>query len=633
MDFNLIMMQKVASILLFLIIWGQLFPVSAQNHEKRCYQDRMQAGWLGGDTARVGELERFARHIPEVSRGADESLSDRLAVITVPVVVHVIHSGEPVGIGRNLSPARIQNQIEILNEDFRRGNSDSVKTPALFQGVAADARIEFCLASLDPSGNPTDGITRHQYAPPGIDFIEDSIKPATYWDSNRYLNVWTAEIQDTIALGYAFLPTASMIGSARDGVVVRYEYFGSGLSAIGTGRTTTHEIGHYLGLSHIWADVNNMGGCMRDDGITDTPLQEAEHFGCPAFPQFSCGSEDMFMNFMEFVDDSCMNLFTLGQIRVMRAVLTGAAAEKGFGSRADLIRSGLTGCMLPPPVCFDLQSGPFSMGFEEDEDFAFWTVVNANMDTILPPMGNGPVPNTWEIRGPDTMDFEWGPHSGNRFIVYFWNGDDITVSADDWFFTPCLDLQAGKPYELRYWAAVAGDAGQPFYEERLEVILSELPDPAFFLKWVSGPDSLVNPFPSYLEFIDTFSAPAAGGSFHLGFHVFSEPNRYALQIDDILLRPLTPNGIHPDIRESLFTLFPNPASQTVWIAADLAEAGRNWSGSLSDAKGRLLWDCQWENQTKIEEPLPVEGLAPGMYYFRLTDGKRTEGKKLVILAK
>ncbi|WP_209332188.1 M43 family zinc metalloprotease [Lunatimonas salinarum] len=245
----------------------------------------------------------------------------------IPVVVHVIHTGTPVGVGANIPEEQILSQIAILNQDFRRLNPDAVNTPEEFRNVAGDAGIEFVLARQDPSGMPTNGINRVQGSretyPLGFNA---QISELAYWPAEDYLNLWVLPLQAP-NIGYASFPVASNLpgldfpppSRLTDGVTIDYRYFGEGGNAVPSsrGRTATHEVGHFLGLRHIWGD----GPCGVDDFVGDTPEQGFFTVGCPPHPRSSCGSVDMIQNFMDYTSDVCMNLFTLGQIERMNTVL------------------------------------------------------------------------------------------------------------------------------------------------------------------------------------------------------------------------------------------------------------------------------------------------------------------------
>lgn len=256
-----------------------------------------------------------------------------LPLVTIPVHVIVVHRpGHAVGVQTNISNARIQSQINALNLDFLRKNTDANNTPPIFK--VSDSRIQFCLASVAPNGQSTNGISRYA-TNQNFDNNEISIKRSTRWDPKKYLNIWVAP--DIEGLGYAYLPTPSSLPSAdEDGVVILTEAFGgpnSGANApFNLGRTVTHEVGHYLGLDHIWGE-----GCGVDDGISDTPNQAEENYDCPRHPSPSCSNQgDMFMNYMDYTDDYCMNAFSTGQVNYMRSILN--------TSRAQLILPGRTNC-------------------------------------------------------------------------------------------------------------------------------------------------------------------------------------------------------------------------------------------------------------------------------------------------
>lgn len=283
----------------------------------------------------IGTKEEFEQWIQRMIRQDAQYPTRNGEILTIPVIIHVVHDGESVGNGSNLSENRILSQLDVLNEDFRRLlNSPGYNT--YFAG--ADTEIEFCLATVDPDGmslaepgihrinRNQAGFTSPPYSPNGV---RSSIMPATYWDPDRYMNIWVAELQNDI-LGFAQLPSQSTLvdlpnnngPATTDGVVIDPDNFGRGLGAASPydrGRTTTHEIGHWLGLRHIWGD----GDCDDDDYCADTPNAENPNYGCPNDP-VSCGSADLFENYMDYTDDACMNVFTQCQKERMRIVLTNA---------------------------------------------------------------------------------------------------------------------------------------------------------------------------------------------------------------------------------------------------------------------------------------------------------------------
>ena len=247
------------------------------------------------------------------------------SIITIPIVVHIVYNSPQ----QNISDQQIQSQITVLNNDYRRTNIDAMMTPSVWTSVAADCEIEFCLASTDPNGNNTNGITRTQTSQSSFSMQGDPVKDASSggkdaWPNNDYLNIWVCNLGNNL-LGYATPPFGNI--SSEDGVVIGYNYFGTQgtvQSPFNKGRTTTHEVGHWLNLEHLWG--GGWGSC-GNDNVNDTPTQEEENYGCPAFPHNanSCGTTnadgDMFMNYMDYTNDACMNMFTQGQkIRMIAAI-------------------------------------------------------------------------------------------------------------------------------------------------------------------------------------------------------------------------------------------------------------------------------------------------------------------------
>lgn len=257
------------------------------------------------------------------------------ALYQIPVVVHIIHNGEPIGVGTNISDTQILSQIQVLNKDFQRLNTDASGTPSEFLPVAASLDIEFVLAKQDPYGSATNGILRARGTQSTWTRAEDvTLKAHSYWPAEDYFNIWVTNIPSY--LGYAQFPVSSLPGledspddALTDGIVVHYTAFGSNYEGLGTftldtqfdrGRTATHEAGHFFGLRHIWGDTN-----CGTDYVDDTPVQTTETNGCPAHPaNTTCGGiprAKMFQNYMDYSNDVCMNLYTQGQVARMVVVL------------------------------------------------------------------------------------------------------------------------------------------------------------------------------------------------------------------------------------------------------------------------------------------------------------------------
>jgi hypothetical protein len=231
--------------------------------------------------------------------------------IVIPVVVHVLYHFP----GENLSDSLVKTQISALNRDFRKLNPDTIKIPDAFKTFAADCGIQFQLATVDSKGQATSGII-HKYTPVTKWTTDDKIKLSSEmgddgWDPGSYLNIWVGTLDKL--LGYSSVPGDPAI---NDGVVINNTVFGVRGGDYGNGRTAVHEIGHWLGLRHLWGDAD-----CGDDGVADTPKQQTFTNGCPSGIRISCNNGpygDMYMDYMDFTNDPCLVMFTKGQKQKMR---------------------------------------------------------------------------------------------------------------------------------------------------------------------------------------------------------------------------------------------------------------------------------------------------------------------------
>ncbi len=270
--------------------------------------------------------------------------------LTVPVVVHVVWNTS----AENVPTASIMNMIATLNEDFSQTNPDISGVRPAFTGSIGNPDIQFCLATTDPNGNPTTGIVRVQTTDTWFnpDTQTDDMKSAPLgspaWDPESYLNIWICDITSgasggAITVGYAYLPVGGVVGSSIDGLVVDYDY---GVS----GRTATHEIGHYFGLDHPWGD----GGCSSDDGFTDTPNTDEPTFSCANTSLLNCSVLTQYENFMDY--SNCPVMYTTQQSSYMRNILQGV--------RSSLLSSPGCGGVNPGAYCI-----PTALVGTSDGDF------------------------------------------------------------------------------------------------------------------------------------------------------------------------------------------------------------------------------------------------------------------------
>lgn len=283
-------------------------------------------------------------------------------LLTIPIIVHVVHNGEQVGTGTNLSQAQVKAQIEVLNEDFRRLQG----TPGFNDNpVGADIEIEFCLSPVDENGVTMAEPGIHRYNGGKLSWsrteIENQLKPLTSWNPNLFFNIWTVRFaaSDATLLGYAQFPDQSGLAglpasgpASTDGVVIRFQSFGSVdkgnfpvmEAPYNKGRTLSHETGHWLGLRHIWGD----GNC-ADDFVADTPPASGPSSGCPT-GRVTCGNTNMVENYMDYSNDACMNIFTQGQKVRMLAVMEVSPRRKT-----------LTQANLCSPIVADKPTANFSV--------------------------------------------------------------------------------------------------------------------------------------------------------------------------------------------------------------------------------------------------------------------------------
>jgi len=322
----------LASVLQFTVAKAQ------QAEKERCSTEKYMQQQLAKNAklqSAINKVDQEADKWLASQKQKDTNNKTNRPVITIPVVVHILYN--ETAPQDNLPMEQVLSQIEVLNQDYQFRNTDRNNIPPIFQSVAGNVDIEFCLASRKPNGEFTDGVTRTKLPADLITFTldNDQIKKpelggVAIWNRNEYLNIWVGRLEDDV-LGYASSPGST---ANIDGVAIGTRYFGKGNqfdlnSSYDRGRTTTHEVGHWLGLKHIWGsytrdpkDFDDLRGCNFDDGIGDTPNSVAPYYDCPRLSDsFSCGSQDMTMNFMDYVNDACMYMFTKGQKERVLSVL------------------------------------------------------------------------------------------------------------------------------------------------------------------------------------------------------------------------------------------------------------------------------------------------------------------------
>lgn len=338
------------------IFGREIKSINPKDNTIRCASSEYEEYLQEIDPTRQTEAEFEAWLAPLIEETKQKMLTQRGAtqIITIPVVVHIIHSGQSISqnnTNSNISDARVLSQIAVLNQDFRRafGTRGYNDNP-----IGADVEIEFCLAKLDPDNNPTNGINRVNLGNTVWNRlnVETILKPQTQWNPNEYFNIWVCQFGGNLngVLGYAQFPSGSGLSGlsggspSTDGVIIDWRCFGSNdftgsngnymLGIYNKGRTTTHEVGHALGLRHIWGDGGSREdgdlNCNTTDYCADTPPAGWENYDCVG-DYDSCTTDnlpDMTENYMDYSNDTCLNTFTLDQKARMITVMNNATRRK-----------------------------------------------------------------------------------------------------------------------------------------------------------------------------------------------------------------------------------------------------------------------------------------------------------------
>lgn len=295
------------------------------------------------------ELELFTRDFTETgTRGGGGYV--------IPVVFHIIHNGG----SENINDSQIHDAMRILNEDFNRMNPDWDNVRPEFQDLVADIGVEFRLATKDPNGNCTSGITRTQSALTNEG--SSGMKALISWPRNKYMQVWVAASADGAA-GYTFRPGSAQFFASEDGIVMQHLYVG----AIGTGSTSrsralTHEVGHWLNLAHTWGDSNEpavASNCNMDDNVSDTP--NTIGWTTCSLSGITCGSLDNVENYMDY--SYCSKMFTVGQSSRMVAALNSNTAQRNqLSLLSNLINTGVNGNATLCEAHFSSNTGQICAG-------------------------------------------------------------------------------------------------------------------------------------------------------------------------------------------------------------------------------------------------------------------------------
>jgi PKD repeat protein len=319
----------------FLLI-STILPLVAQEPKHHCGTTEALEWWYKTNPQALQLVQKQLDAAETIDKLAFQNRYARSvnASYTVPVVFHIVHLGG----NENISDAQVQDAMRILNEDFAKKNSDTTNIVSTFKPIAANTNIYFALATKDPDGKCTNGITRHYDAVT----IWGQPNQANYkfqWPANQYLNIYVVKALAPGVAGYSFYPGA--VPLSMDGIVILHNYIGT----IGTGnpfgaRSLTHEVGHWLNLPHIWGSNNNPGQACGDDGVSDTPITKGHSFCALTSSVCNAGILENVQNYMEY--SFCSNMFTQGQAARMQTALNNAnGGRNNISTNANLIATGV----------------------------------------------------------------------------------------------------------------------------------------------------------------------------------------------------------------------------------------------------------------------------------------------------
>lgn len=683
---------------LFTIVFSCLF-FAAHAQVQRCHTDEYLEELKKADAGLEARIEHSRMQAAQYKNGIATQKSGQRAIITIPVVVHVMHNDEAVGTGANISDTQIFSQIEVLNDDYNALNADLADVPAHFSGIVGNAEIEFCLAQLDPEGNPTTGIERVSMGASGT--WSDNLKPGTIWDNSKYLNLWVAELSGG-TLGYATFPGTS---PTADGVVVDYRYFGKTpanpfSSDFDLGRTATHEIGHWLGLDHSFqsgcagltaADCGSQG-----DRICDTPPTANANYGCNLSVNRNTCTEtpdqpDMWMNYMDYMDDACLFMFTQEQVSEMRAVLNTsrsgilnsiACDAQNLFSFSGKVVDAQTGQGVPDAKVLFTGTGNYEVEADANGDFVSpnfregtydiyagkWgymtkefsanQFIDAGTSAFTIPIESGTYYDDF------ILDFGWGA-SGNASSG-FWErgfpvetdyngnasnpGDDVPGDfGDDCYVTgngggsagnddvddgtvaltsPLFDLLTYADPHINYYRWFFNDGGQGSPDDELSVTLSNGIETVFLEQIDVSESSSQWTFRNF-RVLD-YLTPTNTMQFTIETSDQSGTGHLVeagLDVFRVVDSLPSNTSMSPVDAEKLF-VYPNPAKTAITIVFETHES--KFEVLLTDISGRLL---RREVHAGAEKTIQLDAreLPDGIYCIKVVSGRNAYLRKATVL--
>lgn len=575
------------------------------------------------------------------------------AVVTIPVVFHVLYNTP----AQNISDALLLAQINQLNADFARLNTDAGNTPAAFASLGANTNIQFCLATRDPSGNSTTGIVRRSTTVTSFSTNNAVKNNATggsnAWPASSYLNIWVCNLGSSL-LGYAQFPGGA---AATDGVVVLYSSVGS-ITTPGTavpyhqGRTATHEVGHWLNLYHIWGDDGT--ACTGSDNVNDTPNQAGPNSGCPTFPKVSCSNGpngDMYMNYMDYTTDPCMNIFTQGQSARMNALFAPG------GARVSLLSS--LGCSVPLPPGCPTPVGLSTLSINTSLAYANWSLVNVAVSYNLQYKLLSSPTWTTTLNTKDTILPMSGlfPGTAYQWRVQTVCTNDTSVYSSPVSFTTlgsCVDnyepnnttaSAAAMPLNTDLSAQISSAADEDWYSisttapnTKLRVDLTNLPSNYDMVLINSGTNLKIASSENGGTRAEVIKHNATtAGTYYLKVYgvsgAFSATKCYNLLASSSATnyREISePESILPPPTSLAIRAYPNPATDAIWIELQSGDEAAGYL-SMTNINGQIVSSKLLHLQPGNNiERLVTENLPNGLYQVSFVSQVATTYSRIVV---
>ncbi|MEZ4910046.1 MAG: M43 family zinc metalloprotease [Saprospiraceae bacterium] len=591
------------------------------------------------------EIERQVQEYIKHHHGDGER-----TIITIPTVFHVVYRTS----SENISDAQIMSQLDVLNQDYSATNTDISNVPSTFSGLVANAEVQFCLATQDPNGAATTGITRKSTTKTSWG-TNDSVKKSSQggvnpWDASNYLNIWVCNIGGGI-LGYAQFPGGS---AATDGVVLDYRYTGTTGTATAPfdkGRTATHEVGHWLNLRHIWGDAT-----CGSDLVSDTPTHNTSNYGCPSHPHYStCSGSpiEMTMNYMDYTDDACMYMLSLGQKTRLRAVL-----ETG-GARASLQSS--PGCSPPSVGSCGTPSGLAASSVTSSSATCSWTPVSGStnytfeyklssastwitsiVSTTSINLTGLTASSTYNIRVKATCS---GTTSAYSTTVNF------TTSAS----TGCTDIyesnntkSAAKtiPLGTTFTAKISSSTDVDWFkfnnsssQKNVRVSMTNLPADYDMILYRGNSQVGISQNDATSDEQITYNNTKSATTYYVKVYGYNGANSancydFLAQISASSFRTIngevSDDGLNAELVQDEFLIFPNPASTEITMVIPFGEHAEG-KLTISDITGKTIVSQQMCGDRTLKTiSMDVSEFNGGLYIINFRSGDKSYTQKLVI---